>query len=102
MPKTGSKRKKTTTADKDTVFAVIDDMVANLLIHDRENDEDIPKGDIERLIENETLSIDDMVDKFREALEEHLEDLTDSMRRQDEEDDEEGELDLDDEEDDDD
>lgn len=96
------KSKNTTVADKDTVFAVIDDMVANLLIHDRDRDEDLPRGDIERLITNESLSIDDMVDKFRESLEEHLEDLTDAARRPDDDDDDgPGDLDIDEDEDDD-
>jgi lipoate-protein ligase A len=71
-----TKKRKAGVADKDTVLAVLDDMVASFLIHDRENDDDLPRGEIERLVECEDLTIDEMVDRFREALEEHLEDLT--------------------------
>lgn len=89
MPK---KRKRV--ADKETVFAVIDDAVATLLIRDREDDEDLPIGEIERLVEAGDLSIDEMVDRFRESLEEHLEDL-ESPRNTNEDEDSDGDLDED-------
>lgn len=97
MPK---KPKSKTRANKETVFTVVDDLVANLLINDRESDEDLPAGEIEKLIAKEVLSVDDIVEKFRESLEEHLEDLESNSEKE-EEDDEEDELDLDEDEDDD-
>lgn len=92
-------KKPKTRANKETVFAVIDDLVANLLIREREDDEDLPAGEIEKMIAAETISVDDMVEKFRESLEEHLEDLETSSD-DDDEDDEDSDLDLGDEDDD--
>lgn len=77
-------KRRSGVADRETVFAVIDDMIADLLIHDRRNDEDLPEGEVERLIQNNDLSIDDMVERFRESLEEHLEDLESSSGDDDE------------------
>lgn len=86
MPKKTRKKKFKTTGDKDTVFSVLDDLVANFLLYDREEDEDLPKGDIEKLIENESLTVDDLVERFRDQMEEHLEDLLHTMERDDEDD----------------
>jgi hypothetical protein len=96
MPK---KKKPKARADKETVFATLDDLVANLLIHDREGDEDLPQGEIEKMISSETLSVDDLVDRFRDALEEHLEDLESAEGEDEDEDEDEGPLELDDEDD---
>ena len=94
MPKP---KKPKSRANKETVFAVVDDLVANLLIRDREGDEDLPQGEIEKMISSETLSVDDIVEKFRESLEEHLEDLESPGDDEDEDDEDDGPLDLDDE-----
>jgi len=93
-------RKQKFRANKETVFTAIDDLVANLLIRDREDDDDLPEGEIEKMIASETLSVDDMVEKFKESLESHLEDLEGAAERDDEDEDEEGDLDDEDEDDD--
>lgn len=66
-------KKKQAFADRDHVYQALDDLVASFLVHDRREDEDLPQGVIERLIAKDTMSIDDLVDRFREGLEGHLE-----------------------------
>jgi len=83
-------KKPKTRANKQSVFEAIDDLVARLLIHDRQDDDDLPEGEIEKMIAAETITVDDLAEKFKESLEEHLEDLEPK-----EEDDEEEEDDLD-------
>ena len=47
---------------------IIEDVVANYLFYDRKEDEDLPQGEIEKLIESGELTIDELVEKFMEEL----------------------------------
>jgi hypothetical protein len=59
--------------DKETVLDTIDELVAKFLRGDRKDDDDLPLGTIEKLIRGEEITIEDMVDRFRDGLEERLE-----------------------------
>ena len=58
---------------KQIVLDNIGDLVSNLLYYDRKEDEDLRVGVIEDLVERGDLTIDEMVAKFREELEEAFE-----------------------------
>ena len=47
---------------------IITDMVSNLVYYDRKEDEDLPCGEIERMIKDGELTIDEMVDAFKIEL----------------------------------
>lgn len=47
----------------------ISDSVSDILYYDRKEDFDLPRGEIERLIEIGELTIDEMVEWFRDSLE---------------------------------
>ena len=48
--------------------AIIPDMVSNFLYYDRKECEDLPVGKIEKQVAKGKISVDEMVDKFREEL----------------------------------
>jgi hypothetical protein len=50
------------------VKGVIQDMVGDLLYYDRKEDEELPVGKIEEIIKAEEISVDEIVEAFREAL----------------------------------
>lgn len=47
----------------------IDDMVSDLLYYDRQEDEDLPRGRIEEMIESGETSVNEIVARFRAELE---------------------------------
>ncbi len=47
----------------------IDDLVSDFLYYDRKEDEDLPLGVIDRQIKEGSLSVDEIVHKFKEELE---------------------------------
>ena len=53
---------------KEIIFGSVEDLVSNFLYYDRKEDEDLPVGKIEELIEDKTISIDELVERFRQAL----------------------------------
>jgi hypothetical protein len=53
---------------KQEVFATIDTLVSNFLYYDRKEDDDLPIGRIQRLVKEGVLTIDEMVDEFRDHL----------------------------------
>ena len=53
---------------KEIIFGTVEDLVSNFLYYDRKEDEDLPVGKIEELIEDKTISIDELVERFRQAL----------------------------------
>lgn len=81
-------RKKQALADRDHVYQALDDLVDSFLVYDRREDEELPQGVIERLISKDTISIDDLVDRFREGLEGHLESIELEDDEEDEDEDE--------------
>jgi hypothetical protein len=54
--------------NKEFILSAINDLVADFLYYDRKHDEEFPLGEIERLIENNEITIDEMVNKFKECL----------------------------------
>jgi len=51
------------------ILGLVDDLVANFLYYDRQNDEDFPAGEIEDAIAAGEITVTEMADKFREGLE---------------------------------
>jgi len=57
---------------RDTLAAVIMDMVSDLLYYDRKEDEDLPRGAIEEMIARDELTVNEMVELFQSELEKVL------------------------------
>ena len=57
---------------KELIFGSVGDLVSNFLYYNRKEDEDLPVGKIEELIGDKTISIDDLVERFRQALLENI------------------------------
>lgn len=57
---------------KQLVLDSIEDLVSDLLYYYRKEDEELPEGEIESLLENGELTIDEMVNAFRAHLESNL------------------------------
>ena len=53
------------------ILGTIDDLVGDLLYYDRKGDEELPQNSIEEALQKGEITIDDMVGKFREVLEEN-------------------------------
>lgn len=53
---------------KNTILDTIDDLVRNLTYYDRKDDEDLTEELFDRAIETGEITIDEMVEKFRECL----------------------------------
>ena len=54
---------------KQMILKTIEDSVTNLLYYGRKEDEELPIGAIERLIEDGDITIDEMVAEFKKSLE---------------------------------
>jgi hypothetical protein len=59
-------------ATRTEILNTLDDMVANFLYYDRKEDDRLPVGAIERAIKKGKLTVDDLVTKFRESMEQGL------------------------------
>lgn len=46
----------------------ISDLVAGFLYYDRKEDEELPRGAIERAVNMNIISVEEMVDKFKDEL----------------------------------
>lgn len=57
---------------KDKILLYVDDLAKNFLYYDRKECDKLPVGKIEECIRNGEISIDDIVSKFRECIEEYL------------------------------
>ena len=57
---------------KQQVLDTIDDGVSRLLYYDRKEDEDLPVGAIDEMVQNGEITIDEMVEKFSEVLRKNL------------------------------
>lgn len=58
---------------KEHILGVIEDLVSNFLYYDRKGDEELEVGDIEDAVENEEITIKEMVEAFEKHLTECLE-----------------------------
>jgi hypothetical protein len=54
--------------DKYDVLDAVDTMVSRFLYYNRKEDEDLPLGVIERLVREEELTIEEIVDPFQTLL----------------------------------
>lgn len=57
---------------KEHTRGVISDLVSNFLYYDRKEDEDLPKGAIDKAVKRGEITVDEMVQAFREELEKGL------------------------------
>lgn len=57
---------------RELILATVGDLVGDLLYYSRREDEDLPRGEIEAAVEAGEVTVDEMIDRFREKLEEHL------------------------------
>ena len=53
---------------KQTILDTIDDTVAKLVYYDRKEDEELPVGAIDQAVRDGVITVDEMVEKFREVL----------------------------------
>lgn len=57
---------------KDLILGHVKDLVADLLWYDRKEDEDLPRGAIEKAIEDGEITAEEIIEQFRVELEERL------------------------------
>jgi hypothetical protein len=57
---------------KQLILGTVEDMVADFLYYDRKEDEDLPRGAIEEAVAQGQITIDEIVNQFRQNLEEAL------------------------------
>ena len=53
---------------RNRILNEVHEVVSRLIIDDRKNDEDLPRGAIENAVVNGDITIDEIVDKFKEEL----------------------------------
>lgn len=53
---------------RENILKLVNDSVSDLLYYDRKEDEDVKRGDIEKAIQSEIITFDEMVAQFRESL----------------------------------
>lgn len=59
-----------TTVTKDIILGMIGNLVADFMYYDRKEDDDLPRGAIEKALASGVLTVDEIVEKFREEMEE--------------------------------
>jgi hypothetical protein len=57
---------------KQLILGTVEDTVADFLYYDRKEDEDLPRGAIEEAVAQGQITIDEIVNQFRQNLEEAL------------------------------
>ena len=58
-----------TTVTKDVILGVVGDLVSDFMYYDRKEDEDLPRGAIEKALTIGVLTVDEIVETFREEME---------------------------------
>lgn len=53
---------------KEYILATVSDLVSDLMYYDRKEDEELPRGAIEEAIANYDITLDEIVEKFREDI----------------------------------
>ena len=53
---------------KEHILGTVDDLVSSFLYYDRQEDEQLTVGDIDSAIEKGDITIDEIVNKFRECI----------------------------------
>lgn len=57
---------------KEYILATVQDLCANFLYYDRKEDDDLSTEDLEDAVKNGIITIDEMVEEFRNQLEKNL------------------------------
>lgn len=57
---------------RELILNVIETVVMNFMYYDRKEDEDLQNGDIESAIEAGEISLEEIVQKFKECIEQSL------------------------------
>jgi hypothetical protein len=57
---------------KNLIINTVSDLVSDFFYYDRKEDEDLGRGEIEQAIKDGVLTVDDIVEKFKESLIERL------------------------------
>ena len=55
-------------ASKETVMNTINDTVCDLLIYNRKEDEELPIGEIERMVSEGEVTVEEIVNEFQSVL----------------------------------
>jgi hypothetical protein len=58
---------------KELILTTIDDAVSDLLYYGRKEDEELPRDAIDEAVRNGEITVDEMVAKFKQALDDGLE-----------------------------
>lgn len=58
-----------TTVTKEVILGVTGDLVADFMYYDRKEDDDLPRGAIEKAIATGVITTNEIVEKFRSELE---------------------------------
>ena len=53
---------------KDIILNTAGDLVCGFLYYDRKEDEDLPRGSIQQAVENDVVTVDEIVERFRTEL----------------------------------
>jgi hypothetical protein len=56
-------------ATKNRVLNIVSDLVGKFMYYDRKEDEDLPRGAIEEMIAKGEITVDEIVECFRDELE---------------------------------
>lgn len=56
------------TSTRDKILDAVQDLAGDFMYYDRKNDEELSADDIETALENGDITIDEIVEAFREAL----------------------------------
>lgn len=63
-------------SDKKNIFlGTVRDLVSNLFYYDRKGDEDLSLKDVEKLIASGTLSLDEIIETFRDEIKKNYPEL---------------------------
>jgi len=57
---------------KEYILATVKDLCANFLYYDRKEDDELSGDDLEEAVKNGIVTIDEMVETFREVLKKNL------------------------------
>jgi hypothetical protein len=57
---------------KNYILATVQDLCSNFLYYDRKEDDDLSAEDLEDAVKKGIVTIDEMVEEFRNQLEKHL------------------------------
>lgn len=53
---------------REIIFAVVSDLVTDFIVYDRKEDEDLPRGSIQKAIDSGEITLEEVVEEFKEEL----------------------------------